>query len=437
MNSRGLRLCTLVLLAICAGIPGTTAEPAGDDAFQPLFNGVDLTGWYGHNPHKTHREPGDERLAAVVAQQDAFHGHWRAEDGVLINDGQGPYATTNRIYGDIEFRLGYKTVPGADSGIYLRGNPQVQIWDTTEAGGKWHIGADKGSGGLWNNAPGSPGKDPLAHADRPFGEWNDVRIRQVGSRTWVWLNETLVVDGAIWENFWDKSEPLPRRGPIHLQTHGGEIRWRQLRLREIQPREANDLLRQRSDAEGGFEDLFNGRDLTGWTGARDSYEVVEGAIQCQPGEGGVLFTEEEFGDFRLRLEFRLPEGGNNGIAIRYPGEGKPAYDGMCELQVVDESAKRYDRLDPRQHHGSAYGIAAAHPGYLRPAGQWNYQEVTVVGSRVRVELNGTVILDEDLAETKRYLAGRAHPGKLREKGHLGFAGHHDPVAFRRIAVKRL
>src|SRR5690606_18936912 len=159
----------------------------------------------------------------------------------------------------IELLLEYKTVALADSGIYLRGNPQVQIWDYTEAGGKWNIGADKGSGGLWNNSPGAPGKDPLVLADKPFGEWNKVRVLQVGDRTTVYLNDQLVVDHAPMENFWDRSQPLWARGPIQLQTHGGEIRWRNIFIREIPPAEANKILREKS-AGGKFTSIFNGRD---------------------------------------------------------------------------------------------------------------------------------------------------------------------------------
>ena len=130
----------------------------------------------------------------------------------------------------------------ADSGIYLRGTPQVQIWDTTKEGGKWDRNADKGSGGLFNNTKGAPGQLPLVHADKPFGEWNSFRIRQIGSQTWVWLNDKLVVDGAVMENYWDRSKPLPKTGPIMLQTHGGEIRWRNLYVREIPAEEAAKLI---------------------------------------------------------------------------------------------------------------------------------------------------------------------------------------------------
>ena len=110
---------------------------------------------------------------------------------------------------------------------------------------------------------------------------------------------------------------------------------------------------------------------------------------------------------------------------------------MCELQVLDNDSPKYAKLDPRQYHGSAYGMAAAHRGYLRPTGEWNVQEVTVQGSKIKVELNGTVILDTDLATVKEFMANSPHPGKDRATGYFGLAGHNDPVAFRRVEIKKL
>lgn len=432
------RRASLVLLAslfLSSLAEAQSAPPAG---FTAIFNGTDLAGWYGL-PHTDPRElaklSADERASKRAGDDVAFRKHWRVENGELVNDGDGPYATTEREYGDIDLRLEYRTVAKADSGIYLRGTPQVQIWDTTEAGGKWKIGADKGSGALWNNSPGAPGKDPLVHADKPFGEWNALRIVQAGERTWIWLNGTLTVDGARMENFWDRKAPLARTGPIQLQTHGGEIRWRNVFLRELPAAEATALLSKRSDA--GFTQIFNGKDWTGWAGPVDNYEIVDGALRCKADAGGTIHTTETYADFVVRFEFKLPPAGNNGLAIRYPGSGDTAYVGMTELQVLDTEHEKYAKLDPRQTHGSAYGMAAAARGYLRPVGEWNYQEVTVKGSTIVVELNGTRILDADLSAITEYLDGRAHPGKDRKEGHFGFAGHRDPVAFRNVFIKRL
>ena len=269
-------------------------------------------------------------------------------------------------------------------------------------------------------------------ADKPFGEWNSFRIVQIGARTSVWLNDKLVVDNAIMENFWDRNLPLFSKGVIQLQTHGGEIQWRNLFVREIGSEEANAWLREQDDRP--FASLFNGQDLSGWAGAVENYEVVESAIQCKSGHGGVLHTTDKYGDFDVRLEFQLPPGGNNGLAIRYPGEGDPAYAGMCELQVLDNDDPKYKDLDPRQYHGSAYGMLAAKRGYLRPAGEWNYQHVSVQGSTIRVELNGSVILDGDLSTVSDFMANSPHPGKDLASGYFGFAGHNDPVRFRTIEI---
>ena len=110
---------------------------------------------------------------------------------------------------------------------------------------------------------------------------------------------------------------------------------------------------------------------------------------------------------------------------------------MCELQVLDDGAPQYAKLDPRQAHGSAYGMAAAARGYLRPTGEWNFQEVTVVGSTIKAELNGNLILDTDLSHVKEYMANSPHPGKDRTQGYFGFAGHSDPVSFRNVRIKEL
>ena len=191
--------------------------------------------------------------------------------------------------------------------------------------------------------------------------------------------------------------------------------------------------------EKGFKSIFNGKDFKGWAGPLDNYKIVDGAIQCKKGKGGTIFTKESFSDFIVRFEFKLPPGGNNGLAIRYPGKGNTAYVGMCELQVLDDHYEkvRKAKLDPRQVHGSAYGIVGAKRGFQKPYGEWNEQEVTVKGSTIKVVLNGNEILDADVSKVKKFMANKAHPGLTRKEGHFGFAGHSDPVSFRNLRVKRL
>jgi Domain of Unknown Function (DUF1080) len=423
---------------LCHSAMVDAGGPVPPKGFKALFNGKDLTGWHGmphFDPYKLAMMNDDERRSQIDAWTADARKHWTVDKGELVNDGKGAYLTTDAEYGDIELRVDYKMVPKADSGIYLRATPQVQIWDYTKEGGQWPNGADKGSGGLWNNTPGTPGRDPLVLADRPFGEWNTFRILMAGERVTVYLNDKLVVDHARLENFWKKKMPLLGKAPIQLQTHGGEIRWRNMFIREIPSDEANEILRGKNTK--GFEPVFNGKDFTGWAGPIDQYEVKDEAIVCRPGKGGTIFTKTEFADFVARVEFKLPPGGNNGLAIRYPGSGDTAYVGMCEIQVLDDTAKQYAMLDPRQYNGSAYGMTPAHRGYLRPVGEWNFEEVTVKGSTIKVELNGTIILDTDLSKVTEYMGKRPHPGKTRTEGHFGFAGHNDPVAFRHMQIKVL
>lgn len=433
-------LATAALALILGASPTSRAQehnqpPAG---FVALFNGKDLSGWHGmphFDPRKLAAMSDEERAKQIAAWTEDAKKHWRVENGELVNDGRGAYLTTDKEFGDIELWIDYKTVPKADSGIYLRGTPQIQIWDYTKEGGKWDRGADKGSGGLWNNSPGAPGKDPLVLADKPFGEWNRFHILQVGARTTVYLNDKLVVDHAPMENFWDRSQPLFARGPIQLQTHGGEIRWRNIFLREIPSAEANQILSSKNSS--GFQPLFDGKSLNGWAGPVENYEVVNGTIRCKEKKGGTIYYNKEFSDFVARVEYRLPPGGNNGLAIRYPGQGDAAYSGMCEIQVLDDTAPKYAKLDPRQYNGSVYGMIPAKRGYLRPVGDWNFEEVTVKGSRIKVELNGTVIVDADLSKVTDYMGNRPHPGKDRTSGYFGFAGHNDPVEFRNVMIKPL
>jgi len=416
------------------------ADVKPPNGFTALYNGRDLAGWRGGDTFD-HRAwlamPEAERAKKDAEWSADMRAHWRAEGDELVNDGKGKYATTVKDYGDFELLVDYKTVPLADSGLYLRGCPQVQIWDYTEKA-KFNLGADKGSGGLWNNSPAAPGKDPLVKADKPFGEWNHFRVLMVGARVSVWLNDKLVVDHALLENYYDRKLPVPARGPIELQTHGGEIRWRNIYIREIGGAEANQILASRGEG-AGFRSMFNGKDFTGWAGPVDNYTVKEGAIECLPKKGGTIYTKEEFADFVVRFEFKVPPGGNNGLAIRYPGEGDTAYVGMMESQVLAEDweAVNKKKLDPRQVHGSIYGMIGAVVGYQRPVGEWNFEEVTIKGSTAKVELNGTVILQGDVAKVTEFMANKAHPGKDRTSGHFGFAGHNDPVAFRNIRIQKL
>lgn len=412
------------------------------EGFTALFDGKTIDdGWWGWGTkhYKQYMDATPENYAAMrKASLADINKHWSVDNGELVNDGHGLYLTTKKFYGNFEFRVDYKTVAKADSGIYLRGCPQVQIWDYTDKG-KFKLGADKGSGGLWNNNKGSKGKDPLVLADKPFGEWNSFRIIMVGDIVTIYLNDKLIVDHAQMHNYFDRKAGMPATGPIQLQTHGGEIRWRNIYIREIGEEEgkkylANDKAAAAGD-DDGFEVVFNGKDLTGWKGATQA-KVADGTVTPNR---GVLYTEKVYKDFVAKFEFKLPAGGNNGLALRYPGGGDPAYAGMCELQVLDNTHAKYAKLDPRQYHGSIYGQVAAKRGHLKPVGEWNTQTVTVKGHHIKVELNGVVITDADVSTVTDFMGGKAdkYKNRMRTEGHFGFAGHGDPVQFRNIRIKEL
>lgn len=434
-----MRLVACLLTSLVAVCSTAHAELKVPEGYRALFNGKDFSGWHGmphFNPDQLAAMSDEDRAAKLEEWNQSLKEHWSIKDDVVINDGHGAYMTSDESFRDYELLIEYKTVAKADSGIYLKNSPQVQIWDSTDEG-KFKLGADKGSGGLWNNSAGAPGKDPSKLMDKPFGQWNSFKIRQIGGRTSVWMNGEKVVDNAIMENYWDKDRKTPLRpeGQIQLQTHGGEIQWRNIFIKEFSPSEALAMLVE--EREDGFKSIFNGKDFDGWQGATDNYEVVEGAIRCKAGKGGNLFTKKKYADFKASVQFKVPPGGNNGLAIRYPGEGNPAYAGMTELQVLDSEHEKYAKLDPRQYHGSAYGMAAAARGYLREAGEWNYQEVTIQGSTIKVELNGNLILNTDLSKITEYMANSPHPGKELTEGFFGFAGHGDAVEFKELYIKEL
>ena len=195
--------------------------------------------------------------------------------------------------------------------------------------------------------------------------------------------------------------------------------------------------------EAGFTSLFDGKTLTGWSlvgGKGEGYGVKDGVLFCAKGGGGKLLTDKEYGDFVLRFEFRMPtEGSNNGLGIRAPREGDAAYQGM-ELQIIDEAAAlsgKWGKLKDSQYHGSVYDVIAAKRGAMKPAGQWNVQEVTAKGKQITVVLNGQTILDADLGSVTDPEVLKKHPGLQRTSGHIGFLGHNDFVEFRNIRIKEL
>jgi hypothetical protein len=192
--------------------------------------------------------------------------------------------------------------------------------------------------------------------------------------------------------------------------------------------------------ESGFTSLFDGKSLDGWklvNGKGGGYGVTNGVIFCARGGGGNLFTEKDYADFILRLEFKLEDGSNNGVGIRAPMSGDSAYMGM-EIQILEEAAAlrgKWGKLREEQYHGSVYDLIAAKKGALKPAGEWNSEEITARGRHIKVVVNGKTIVDADLNSITDPAKLMKHPGVLRDRGHIGFLGHNDYLEFRNIRVK--
>jgi HEAT repeat protein len=406
-----------------------------EKGFVSMFNGKNLDGWQGMllngNPIKIAELSEKERAEEQEKANKKMLENWSVKDNTIVFSGKGANLCSAKEYGDFEMIVDWRITKEGDSGIYLRGTPQVQVWDTSRV----EVGAQVGSGGLYNNKKYE--SKPLKVADNPVGEWNTFRITMIGANVTVYLNGELVVDNIPLENFWDRSLPIFEKGTIELQAHGTDLAFRDIYVKEINTDEIG--LTEEEKAEG-FVSLFNGTNLDGWQGNTTDYFAQDAELVVQPSRGGHgnLFTEKEYSDFIFRFEFQLTPGANNGLGIRAPLEGDAAYMGM-ELQILDNSAPIYANLKEYQYHGSVYGTIAAKRGFQKPVGEWNQQEVIVKGTRITVTLNGTVILDGDIAEASKNGTrdGRNHPGLKRDKGYIGFLGHGSELKFRNIRIKDL
>jgi HEAT repeat protein len=406
--------------------------PAGE-GFNPMFNGRDLNGWHGlvENPVvRATLKPDELAKKQAEADKKALL-NWSVKDGCIWFTGSGDNLCSVKEYGDFELLADWRITKDGDSGIYLRGSPQVQIWDTSRV----DVGAQVGSGGLYNNQK-NPSK-PLKVADNPVGDWNSFRIMMTGEKVSVWLNGELVVDNVTLENYWDRNIPIFPRGSIELQAHGTDLAFRDIYVREINE---NESVLTPEESALGFVALFNGTDLNNWVGNKTSYVVENKTINVKPGDGsgGNLYTEKEYADFIFRFEFMLTPGANNGIGIRAPLTGDAAYAGM-EIQVLDDPAPVYADIKPYQHHGSVYGVIPAKQGCLKPVGEWNSEEISAIGTHIKVTLNGTVIVDGDIAgpRDKGTMDHNEHPGLKNTKGHIGFLGHGSELKFRNLRIKDL
>jgi hypothetical protein len=235
-----LRASALGMLAFLFASDIHAGEKAGPKdnmppkGFTALFNGTDLTNWQGLVELPWRKKLGPEELARKQKEaNEKYLPHWKVVDGILVYDGKGQSLQTVKDYGNFELYVDWKITPKGDSGIYLRGQPQVQIWDSDTLPDNLKADRGKGSGGLWNNPKDSPGQKPLVKADNPIGQWNTFYIIMKGEKVTVVLNGKKVVDDAPLANYWEKGKPLPAVGPIELQHHGNTLWFKNIYIKEL------------------------------------------------------------------------------------------------------------------------------------------------------------------------------------------------------------
>jgi hypothetical protein len=363
-----------------------SAIAADDPGYKTsLFNGKNLDGW-----KVTGCEP-------VV------------EDGLLILNGPDGWLRTNEEHGDFVLELDWRArkSEGYDSGIYIRA--------AEPAAGKpfparYQINLKQGAEGNLLGVDGATTKGLV----KP-GEWNHFKITVVGDTAELEING---------QPAWKASGLEAADGYVGIQSEvplGGQFEFRNIELTDLD-----------------YTPLFNGSDLAGWTGDTRGYAVEDGAIVCRP-IGGRLFTADEYGDFSFRFDFKMSAHGNNGVGIRSPLKGDPAYVGL-EIQVLDDHSEKYAAtIKPWQAHGSIYGIVPAKRGFQKPLGEWNHEEIIAQGRHITVILNGETIVDANLDEATKdgTLDGKEHPGQTNERGHIGFLGHGARVEFKNVRIKNL
>jgi len=448
------------LLPLIAGMAAARSEPLGSpdgegvmDSPAPasagwtrLFNARDLSGWRGRphlDPMKEASGTPEERAMRQAEWDADMARHWSVQDGVIVSDGNGVFLTTDRDYGDMELHLEWMLPsPCADSGIYLRGNPQVQIWDPACDRDAKH-GCERGSGGLWNNAADSAGKWPLVKADKPIGEWNTTRITMIGDRVSVRLNGAMVVNDAPLENFFTKGDPLPTRGPIQIQTHGAPMHVRNVFVRDLG---TFDLSGHdwRDLGEADFANVNTDADTWTWT--------ADG-VRCTGQPVGVIRTIEPVTDVELSLEWRhLSDGGNSGVFLWAPKAALDAITpgqlppGGIEFQVLDHGyAAHYERSTGKKAtwfttDGDVFPVGSSRMKPFAPTApgggrsfpkerhclgtpEWNHYFIRAVKGEVRLWVNGHEVSGgSDCSPATGYLC-------LESEGA--------PVEFRRMKIRTI
>ncbi|GHT80654.1 hypothetical protein FACS189467_3340 [Bacteroidia bacterium] len=414
------------------------AEMPDEEGFVSIFNGKDLSGWKGlvENPIVRAKMKPAALTKAQKAADEQMRKDWVVENGLLAYVGTGyDNICTAKDYGDIEMYIDWRLDPTGtepDAGIYLRGTPQVQIWDISRT----NVGAQVGSGGLYNNQthPSKPDKV----ADNVLGEWNTFYIKMTGDRVTIKLNGELVVNNVMLENYWDRKQPIPALEQLELQAHGSKVYYRNIYVKELARPKPYELSAQ--EKKEGFKLLFDGTNMHQWKGNTVDYRLEDGCISLYPSNswGGNLYTVKEYGNFIFRFEFQLTPSANNGVGIRAEEGKDAAYHGM-EIQILDHNHPVYHDIAPYQVHGSVYGVIPADRTSPKLDGEWNYEEIVADGDHIKVTLNGKVILDGNIREAAKNgtIDHNDHPGLFNKKGYIGFLGHGSQLKFRNIRIKEL
>lgn len=377
--------------------------------WQTLFNGTDLAGW------------------TVTADELGHKGTWKVVDGV-IHCGQkgGSWLRSNEEYQDFILSLEYKISPKGNSGIFIRsaekGNPaytgmELQIYDDFgEKPSPHSAGAVYGSVAAIKNM------------SKPAGEWNEVTIFCIGRRMVDVMNGEKIID----VNLDDYTVPLKnqtplsqrlRKGFVGLQNYGNPAWFRDIKIKPVPP------------GEKGWVELFNGKDLSGWTimgSNKEAFFVRDGIVECSGKGGGWLRSNNRYENFLLDLEFRISKGGNSGIFIRAAESGDPAFSGM-EVQILDDNGRK-----PGTHStGCIYAAVAPSKNMSKPASEWNHILIGCLGRNVFIVMNGEAIVDVDLDEYDKPLEGHSALKDRLTKGFIGLQDHGSPVSFRNIGIKEI
>jgi hypothetical protein len=312
--------CAILMLGLLGTASADADPPAG---FEALFNGHDLSGWKGlvGNPKSRAKMSPADLATAQQAADERMRAHWKVVDGVLEFDGQGDSLCSAKDYGDFEMYVDWKILTGGDSGIYLRGTPQVQIWDTEHKPLEKH-GADKGSGSLWNNKQHA--RFPLVNADKPVEQWNTFYIKMRGDQVTVKLNGKLVVDEVVLENFWEAGKPLPKTGQIELQNHGNTLWFRNLYIHELTTKDETATEKSATGAsnqapsivpadgpidllENNLQHLYSWLRENKYEDPQEVYSLKDGVLRVSGQQWGGLTTKDNYSNYHMVSEFKWGE----------------------------------------------------------------------------------------------------------------------------------